>query len=106
MSYEYYDRLERESAKTKARNKGLKEGLAKGEVKGKIKGEISKVKALIKHQIPQESFISDLKFLTHDKVKDSFEKNISYIREHMGDTDSEICDELGLIGDLIIDDFS
>ena len=55
---------EMEEAVEKART----EAHAEGKLKGEIKGEISKVKTLVKHQIPQESFISDLKLLTHDRL--------------------------------------
>ncbi len=76
------------------------EEFQKGKLKGEIKGEISKVKSLIKFKIAEEEIIKDLKFLTHQKVLDKLESNLRYIGEHVGDTDSQICEELGLLGDL------
>ncbi len=80
--------------------KGIEKGIEKGKLKGEIKGEISKVKSLIKFKIAEEEIIKDLKFLTHQKVLDKLESNLQYISEHIGDTDSQICEELGLLGDL------
>jgi hypothetical protein len=81
-------------------NEGFEKGLEKAKLKGEIKGEISKVKSLIKFKIAEEEIIKDLKFLTHEKVLDKLESNLQYISEHIGDTDSQICEELGLLGDL------
>ena len=78
----------------------FKKGEIKGELKGEIKGEISKVKDLLDLETPLEKIISKLKFLTHEKVIGNLDHNIKYIREHANDSDSNICDKLGLVGDL------
>ena len=88
------------STAEEAFNEGFEKGLEKAKLKGEIKGEISKVKSLIKFKIAEEEIIKDLKFLTHEKVLDKLESNLQYISEHIGDTDSQICEELGLLGDL------
>ncbi len=80
--------------------KAFQEGIEKGKLKGEIKGEISKIKGFIKYSISPETFTTDLKFLTHDKVKENFKTNLTYIQNHLSDTDSDICDELGLVGKL------
>lgn len=82
------------------RQEAFEKGETLGKLKGMIKGEISKVKSLIKFGVPQEKIITDLKFLTNEKVRDKLESNIAYIQEHTNDSDSEICEELGLVGDL------
>jgi len=78
----------------------LAKGLAKGKFKGELKGEISKVKTLLKFGISQDKIEPELKFLNNDKVKNKLEDNMSYIKEHIQDSDSYICDELGLVADL------
>ena len=80
---------------------GLKQGIEQGKLKGEIKGEISKIKGFIKYNISQDNFTTDLKFLTHEKVKDKLEENLAYIQGHLSEPDSDICDELGLVGDLL-----
>jgi len=72
----------------------------KGKLKGEIKGEIKMIKALSKYNVPQKKIIAELEFLTEDKVKDQLESNLKYIKEHPDDSDSEICNELGLVGSL------
>lgn len=76
-------------------------GELQGKLKGEIKGEISKVKSLIKFGVAQEKIITDLKFLTNEKVKDQFESNLEYIKAHPEDSDSDICETLGLVGSLL-----
>lgn len=75
-------------------------GEVKGKLKGEIKGEISKIKGFLDFGISSEQIIPKLKFLTHDKVKDKLDSNLTYIRDHLEDSDSDICDELGLVGSL------
>ena len=82
-----------------------KHGFDSGQLKGEIKGEISKVKFSIKYKVPLKEIASDLQFLTHNKVKDKLEQNINYIQDHINDTDSDICEELGLLGELPVEDF-
>ncbi|XP_065673233.1 uncharacterized protein LOC136090468 [Hydra vulgaris] len=79
----------------------FEKGMEKGKLKGEIKGEISKVKDFLDFGASHEQNISKLKFLTQDKVKDKIETNLAYIQEHLADSDSDICDELGLVGDLL-----
>jgi len=43
---------------------------------------------------------STLKFLTQDKIREEFDYNFEYIKTHLDDTDSQICDELDLVGKL------
>lgn len=78
----------------------FEKGEIKGKLKGEIKGEISKIKDFFNLGIAQEKIISMLKFLTDDKIKDNIEPNLSYIQSHFNDSDSEICEELGLVGSL------
>jgi hypothetical protein len=77
-----------------------REEFNKGKLKGEIKGEISKVKDFLEESFSKEKIISKLKFLTQDKVKDSLESNLEYIKNHLEDSDSDICEELGLVGAL------
>lgn len=95
--------LQEEEALIKAQEafeKGIAKGELQGKLKGEIKGEISKIKGFIKYNIPSEAFTTDLKFLTHDKVRENFKTNLTYIQDHLSDTDSQICDELDLVGRL------
>lgn len=80
---------------------GLKQGIEQGKLKGEIKGEISKIKTLFDLDLSQEQIIPKLKFLAHEKVKDKLEENLAYIQGHLSEPDSDICDELGLVGDLL-----
>ena len=80
--------------------RGKKLGYERAKLKGEIKGEISKIKTLIKYEMSSETFTNDLKFLTQEKVKDKLESNLTYIKEHIDDSDSDICEQLGLIGNL------
>jgi len=41
-------------------------------------------------------------FLTDPKVFDKLESNLSYIKDHMDETESVICDELGLYDSLSV----
>ena len=84
---------------------GKKQASEKSKLKGEIKGEISKVKSLIKYKVPLKEIASNLQFLTHNKVKEKLEQNINYIQDHINDTDSDICEELGLLGELPVEDF-
>jgi predicted transposase/invertase (TIGR01784 family) len=77
-----------------------REEFDKGKLKGEIKGEIKAVKGYLKYEVSKEKFTPDLKFLTQDKVKDSLESNLEYIKNHLEDSDSDICEELGLVGAL------
>jgi hypothetical protein len=65
-----------------------------------LKGEITKVKTLLKFRISQVKIEPELKFLNNNKVNKQLEYNLSYIQEHMTDSDSDICDTLGLVADL------
>ncbi|AVP87658.1 Putative transposase [Candidatus Phycorickettsia trachydisci] len=76
--------------------KGMEKGMERGKLKGEIKGEISKVKTAIKWNVSKDHVVLELKFLTNPKLMDKLESNLSYIQEHMDDTESVICDELGL----------
>jgi len=80
-----------------------REAFEKGKIEGEIKGEISTIKALIKFKIPQEKIVTRVKFFTQDKVKEQLESNLIYIQNHLEDSDSDICDELGLVGNLLSD---
>ena len=84
--------------------RGKKLGYERTKLKGEIKGEISKIKDLLDFGVSPEKIIPKLKFLTRDEVKDKLESNIAYIQKHLEDSDSDICDELGLVGNL--SDFS
>jgi predicted transposase/invertase (TIGR01784 family) len=75
-------------------------GEVKGKLKGEIKGEISKIKDLLDLGISKETITPKLKFLTQDKIREEFDHNFEYIRNHLEDTDSQICDELDLVGKL------
>ena len=75
-------------------------GEVKGKLKGEIKGEISKIKDLLDLGISKETITPKLKFLTQDKIREEFDHNFEYIRTHIEDTDSQICDELDLVGRL------
>ena len=95
--------LQEEEAIIKAQEafeKGIAKGELQGKLKGEIKGEISKIKDLLELGISQEKIIPKLKFLTQEKVKGEFDHNFDYIRTHLEDTDSQICDELDLVGRL------
>lgn len=72
----------------------------RGKLEGEIKAEVSKIKALIEWNIPQEKITSNLKFLTQDKVKDRLETNLAYIKDHLSDSDSDICEQLGVVEEL------
>ncbi|MDX2050151.1 MAG: hypothetical protein SFT93_03120, partial [Rickettsiaceae bacterium] len=63
--------------------------------RGKLEGEISKVKALIKCGISFDIIKekAELKFLTSSL---NLEKSLVYINDHINDTESEICKDLGL----------
>lgn len=78
----------------------IKESFTKGEIKGEIKGEVSKVKDFFGLGISLDKIIPKLKFLTNPKVKDKLEENLAYIRDHAEDSDSDICEALGLVGSL------
>lgn len=78
----------------------VQEAFDKGKLKGEIKGEISKIKDFFELGVLQEQIIPKLKFLTKDKVRDKIDTNLTYIQEHLEEADSDICDELGLVGDL------
>lgn len=71
---------------------GFEEGIEKGTKQGKLKGEISKVKDLLEFGISPEQIISKLKFLTSNHVE--------YIKNHTEEYDSDICNDLGLMGSL------
>jgi len=81
-------------------------GEMKGKLKGEIKGEISKIKDFFDLEIPREKIIPKLKFLNDDKVKDNIESNLTYIQAHLDDSDSEICNELGLVGSLLSSEYN
>lgn len=87
-------------AQKELRQKAFEKGIEKGKLKGEIKGEISKIKDFFELGVLQEQIIPKLKFLTNDKVRDKIDTNLTYIREHLEEADSDICDELGLVGDL------
>ena len=95
--------LQEEEAIIKAQEafeKGIAKGELQGKLKGEIKGEISKIKDLLELGISQEKIIPKLKFLTQEKIKGEFDHNFDYISTHLEDTDSQICDELDLVGRL------
>jgi hypothetical protein len=83
--------------RVEGRVKGEIKGRIEGEIKGRIEGEISQVKSLIKYNIPKEKIILDLKFLIDDKVSDKLEENLAYIHDNINDSNSNICDALGLV---------
>jgi hypothetical protein len=87
--------LEREAREAREE---AEQAFEKGKLKGEIKGEISKVKALIKYNVPKENIVQDLKFLTNPQVLENLDNNLDYIREHNDETDSLICENLGLVG--------
>jgi len=99
-SNEIEELKEQKMLEEKAFQEGIEKGIEKGKLKGEIKGEISKIKGFIKYSISPETFTTDLKFLTHDKVKENFKTNLTYIQDHLSDADSDICDELELVGKL------
>ena len=66
--------------------------LIKGKLKGELKGEISKFKDFQKLKLQEELYKDMFKYLKPD--------NFSYIKEHIQDSDSDICDTLGLVADL------
>ena len=107
-SNEMEELKEQKMLEEKAFQEGVEEGIEKGKIKGKlkgeIKGEISKIKDLLDFGVSPEKIIPKLKFLTRDEVKDKLESNIAYIQKHLEDSDSDICDELGRVGNL--SDFS
>lgn len=101
---EFFARLEaraQEKIKEKELAEELAKGIEQGKLKGEIKGEISKIKGFLDFGASQEQIIPKLKFLTHDKVKDKIDENLKYIEDHLASSDSDICDELGLVGDLL-----
>lgn len=67
----------------------------------KIKSELKLIKVLFKHKIQREEIISELNFLVHGNVIDSIEENLSYIQNHINDSDSDICENLDLVDDLL-----
>jgi len=79
----------------------FEKGKLKGKIEGEIKGEIKAVKSFIELAVSRDKFIPRLKFLTQEKVKDKLQDNLKYIEEHINDSDSDIGEALGLIGDLI-----
>jgi len=99
----HQDKLETQES---LREEEYVKGEMKGKIKGEIKGEISKVKAFFDLGIPREKIIPKLKFLNDDKVKDNIESNLTYIKNHSDDSDSEICEELGLVGSLANFDYA
>ena len=108
----YEKALEKEQDEILEAQRNISDALAKGELigelkgelkgmlKGELKGEISKVKALIDVGATKEQIFSKIKFLNNDKVKNQLEDNLSYIKNHIQDSDSDICDALGLVADL------
>lgn len=62
-----------------------------------IQAEITVTKSLSKLGILNEEIIPHLKFLTQDQLKDKLETNLAYIRGHIEDSNSDICDQLGLL---------
>ncbi|MDX2050694.1 MAG: hypothetical protein SFT93_05970, partial [Rickettsiaceae bacterium] len=88
-------RLTQESLIEEARQEAFDKGKLEGEIRGKIKGEISKVKDFIKFGISFDRIKeqANLKFLTSSL---NLEKSLVYINDHINDTESEICEELGL----------
>lgn len=76
------------------------EGKLEGKLKGEIKGEIKMVKGFLKYNVPKANIVQDLKFLTDPKVLENLDNNLDYIRQHNDETDSLICEELGLMGAL------
>ena len=96
--------LEREAREAREEaEKAFEKGQIQGKLKGEIKGEISKVKALIKYNVPKENIVQDLKFLTNPKVLENLDNHLDYIRHHNDETDSLICENLGLVGTLSSD---
>lgn len=76
------------------------EKFEQGKLKGEIKGEISKVKDFMEFGATQDKIISKLKFLTNEKINHNLDENLKYIQDHLDDSDSDICGELGLLGAL------
>ncbi|CAF1050915.1 unnamed protein product [Brachionus calyciflorus] len=93
---EIEDKIKREKDKKESELKGEKEG----ELKGEIKGEISKIKDFLNFGLSKEIIVPRLKFLTHEKVREKLESTLTYIQDHRNDSDDEICEKLGLVGDL------
>lgn len=79
----------------------IEEAFKKGINQGELKGKISKIQAMFKFNIPQEKFISELKFLTQESIKDKLDNNLNYIKEHPTYLEDQICTDLGLLGDII-----
>jgi predicted transposase/invertase (TIGR01784 family) len=88
-------------------NQELKEEyLMKGKLKGEIKGEISKIKNFIELEVPQEKFAPKLHFLNEEKFKINLDFNLSYIKEHLEDTESAIGEHLNLFDKMDIEHHS
>ena len=78
----------------------VKEEFKRGELKGEIQGEISKIKTLINLGIEQKQIVQSLNFLTMQELKDKLENNIEYIKDHVNETDRQICEDLDLLRPL------
>ena len=83
---------------------GKKQASEKAKLKGEIKGEIKNVKNLLKFKIEQDKILETLNFLLGNNKKEAV-TNVKYIQDHINDTDSDICEELGLLGELPVEDF-
>jgi predicted transposase/invertase (TIGR01784 family) len=94
----YWKQKENEERSLEALEAEKKEAFDKGKIKGEIKGEISKIKDFFGFSLSKEQIISKLKFLTQDKVREQLDSNLEYIKNHLGDSENEIFDALGLIG--------
>lgn len=81
-----------------------KQGFDKGFDNGKLKDKIKNVKILVKFKIEQDKILETLNFLS-GKNKQEAITNVKYIQGHINDTDSDICEELGLLGELPAEDF-
>ncbi|MDX2050420.1 MAG: hypothetical protein SFT93_04545, partial [Rickettsiaceae bacterium] len=73
-----------------------REAYDRGKLEGEIKGEIHMIKVLLDNHVEKEKIIQSLKHLTNATLQHNLDKNLAYIQEHINDTDSQICKDLGL----------
>ena len=97
---EAYRLKELENIEKNAFHQGLEQGIKEGELKGKwkgeVKGEIKQIRSLLKHGVEPEKIKEELKILNQGKNLEKFEFNCQYIREHTGDTESQIMGDLDI----------
>lgn len=77
------------------------QGILEGKIKGEVKSDIGKIKMGIKYKINQEEIKSDLTLLGKKRAPTTnIDDLFKYMQDHMGDTDSQICDDLDLMKDI------